>query len=176
MFKIKFRLLAQNAFDELLHHRSVIGMNPLANQLQLGLNRPVIIKDFVSFLRPIDFSAANVPPETAGVTYALPLSQEILAALQVRIQVRDRSIVKDHAPSGPDHVMKCGYREIRFHDGCLSNDDLDPAVAGSGLGLDLRLVTPEKDEQTPLGPGMLHRDSQELLDQLGEVNLAREGL
>src|SRR5437868_5726029 len=96
MFKIKFRLLAQNAFGELLHRRSVVGMNPLANQLQLGLNRRVIIKDFVSFLGPVDFSAANVPRETAGVTYALPLSQEILAALQFRIEVgvlqRNRSL------------------------------------------------------------------------------------
>lgn len=31
---------------------------------------------------------------------------------------------------------------------CLSNCDLDTAMAGGGLCLDLRLVAPEKDEQT----------------------------
>ena len=72
--------------------------------------------------------------------------------------------------------MKRGLGEIRCRDGCLSNSDLRPAVAGGGLRLDLRLITPEKDEQTPLGPGMLHRYSHELLDQFGEDNLARECL
>jgi hypothetical protein len=72
--------------------------------------------------------------------------------------------------------MKRGWREIGWRDGCLSNGDLDPAAACGGLGLDLRLILPDKDEQTPLGPGMLHRDSHELLDQPGENNLARECL
>jgi hypothetical protein len=72
--------------------------------------------------------------------------------------------------------MKDGLGEIRWLDGCLSNEDLNSAVTSGGLRLDLRLVTPEKNEQTPLGACMLNRDSHELLDQFGEVNLARECL
>ncbi len=60
--------------------------------------------------------------------------------------------------------MKRGLGQVRWCDGCLSNGNLGPAVTGGGLRLDLRLVAPEKDEQTPFGPCMLHRDSHELLD------------
>ena len=49
-------------------------------------------------------------------------------------------------------------------------------LADGGFRLDLRLFVPEKDEQTPLGPCMLNRDSHELLDQLGEKNLAGQCL
>ena len=72
--------------------------------------------------------------------------------------------------------MKCGLWEIGWRDGCLSNSDLGTAVARGGLRLNLRLVAPEKEEQTPLGPCMLDRYSHELLDQLGEDDLARDCL
>ena len=91
-------------------------------------------------------------------------------------EVPDRRVIKDHALPRPHHIVKRGLRQIGWGDGRLSNGDLGPAVAGGGLCLDVRLVTPEKDEQTPLGPCMLHRDSHELLDQRGEHNLARECL
>jgi hypothetical protein len=68
--------------------------------------------------------------------------------------------------------MKHGLWEIEWGDGRLSNSDLGPAVARGGLCLNLRLVTPEKDEQTPLGPCVLNRDSHQLLDEIGEDNLA----
>ena len=96
--------------------------------------------------------------------------------LVLRIQVPDRSVIKDHALPCPDDVLKRGFGEIKWCDDCLSNGDLDPAVAGGGLRLDPRLIAPQKDEQTPLGPCMLHRDSHELLDQLAKDNLARECL
>jgi hypothetical protein len=68
--------------------------------------------------------------------------------------------------------MKRGLREIGWRDGSLSNGDIDPALAGGGIRLDLQLVTAETDKQSPLGPGMLHRDSQEFLNQLGKNDLA----
>jgi len=72
--------------------------------------------------------------------------------------------------------MKRGLGQVRWCDGCLSNGDLDSALAGRGLRLDLLLIAPEKDEQTPLGSCMLNRKSHELFDQLGEENLAGECL
>ena len=68
--------------------------------------------------------------------------------------------------------MKRGLGQVRRCNGCLSNGNLGSAVAGGGLRLDLRLVAPEKDKQTPFGPSMLHRYLHEFLDQLGEDNLA----
>jgi hypothetical protein len=65
---------------------------------------------------------------------------------------------------------------MHWRDGFLSHRHLDPAVAGDGLRLDLRLVAPEKDEHTPFGPRMLHRDAHEILDQRAKDNLARESL
>src|SRR6267142_1127621 len=94
----------------------------------------------------------------------------------LRAQVPDRSIIKHHALPRPDRVMKHGLGQVRWRDGCLSNGDLDSALAGRGLRLDLLLIAPEKDEQTPLGSCMLNRKSHELFDQLGEENLAGECL
>src|SRR6266436_1726403 len=233
MLKIKICPSICRAVESLLHEISVVGMNSLEYQLQRRLNRSIVLKDLVGFLRPVDLSTRNVPAEAAGVAYVLPLSQESFAALQIRIeagilqrnrslgsqqlqhfesvrgegarsqivlqikcadklrlfddgqaedgsgallphifvlriQIPDRSVIKDHALPRPDHVMKRGLGEIRCRDGCLSHGDLDPAVAGGGLRLDPRLVAPEEDEQTPLGSCMLHRDSHELLDQLVE--------
>jgi hypothetical protein len=96
--------------------------------------------------------------------------------LILRIQVADRSVIKDHALPRPDKVMKGRLGKIEWSDGCLSNLDLDPAVGGDGIGLDPRLILAQKDEQTPLGPCMLNRDSHELLDQPVEDHLARECL
>ena len=40
----------------------------------------------------------------------------------------------------------------------------------------MRIVAPEKDEQSPLGSCMLHRDAHELLDQLAKDNFSGERL
>ena len=96
--------------------------------------------------------------------------------LVIRIQVPDRSIIKDHALPRPDHVVKRGLRESRRTYGYLSNRDLDSAVAGGGLRHDLRLVAPEKDEQATLGARMLDRDPHESLDELAEFDLTRHRL
>src|SRR5260370_21785741 len=86
MLKIKIYPCLGRPVDSLLHELSVVRMNALQCQLQCRLNRSIIFKDIVGFLRPVDFSARNVPAETTGVAYALPFSQESLAALQIRIE------------------------------------------------------------------------------------------
>jgi hypothetical protein len=72
--------------------------------------------------------------------------------------------------------MKCGLREVKWRYDCLSDGDLDPTVDGGGLRLDPRFISVQKDEEPPLGPGMLNHDSHEFLDQIRKNNLARECL
>ena len=76
----------------------------------------------------------------------------------------------------PDHVVEHGLGKVRRRDGCVSNDNLDRALARGGLRFDPRLAAPNQDEQTPLGPCVLHRDSHERLDQLGKDHLRRKCL
>src|SRR5438128_5361134 len=61
-------------------------MNSIQYHLQCGLGSSIVSIDIVGFLRPVDFSTRNVPAEAAGVAYALPLSEESFAALQLRIE------------------------------------------------------------------------------------------
>src|SRR5882762_1261220 len=96
MFKIKICPCLRRAVDSLLHEISVVGMNSLEYQLQRRLNRSIVLKDLVGFLRPVDLSTRNVPAKATGVAYALPLSQESFAALQIGIEAgilqRNRSL------------------------------------------------------------------------------------
>src|SRR6266478_5103171 len=86
MLKIKVCPCLSRAVDSLLHAISVVVMNSLDYQLQRGLDRLIILKDLVGFLRPVDFPTQDTPAETAGVADGLPLSQERFAALQLRIK------------------------------------------------------------------------------------------
>ena len=86
MFNIKIFLLLGRAVDSLLRAISIVGMNSLKYRLQRWLNRSIVFKEVVGFLRPVDFSAENVPAKAARVAYALPLSQESFATLQLRIE------------------------------------------------------------------------------------------
>ena len=76
--------------------------------------------------------------------------------------------------------MQRGLREVRRRDGCLPNRNLDPARSTGRLRFDPRLAalsaTPKEDEQPPLGPRILHRESYQLLDQPGKDDLARQCL
>src|ERR1700722_4519592 len=72
--------------------------------------------------------------------------------------------------------MEDGLREISRCNLLLANDHLDPARTSSGFGFYPRLAIPNQDQQTPLGPGMLHRDSHELLYETGEDHLTRKCL
>src|SRR5260370_11137645 len=100
MFNIKICLFVGRVVESLLYAISVVGMNSLEYQLQRWLNRSIMLKDVVGFLRPVDFSAENAPAEAARAAYALPFSQESLAALQVRIEVgvlqRNRGLRSQH--------------------------------------------------------------------------------
>jgi len=76
--------------------------------------------------------------------------------------------------------MQRRLRKVRWRDGFLPNDNLDLARASGSFRFDPRLASPKptlkKDQQAPLGPGILHRDSQEFLDQLGKNHLTRNRL
>src|SRR3984957_16115559 len=72
--------------------------------------------------------------------------------------------------------MQRGLREIRRSNLLLANHQLDPARTSGGFGFYPRLAVPNQDQQTPLGPGVLHRDSHELLDETGEDHLTRKCL
>src|SRR3984885_10693125 len=72
--------------------------------------------------------------------------------------------------------MQSGLGEIGRRNGRLSNGNLDPAWAGRSLGFDSRLAAPKQNEQTSLGPRILHRDSYQLLDQPGKDHLTRKCL
>ena len=87
-----------------------------------------------------------------------------------------RGIIEEHALLRPDHVMQCGLGKIGRRNGRLSDHTLDLARASGGFRFDPRLTGPNQDQQTPLCPGMLYRDSHELLDQPGKEHLARKRL
>src|ERR1700678_4216660 len=72
--------------------------------------------------------------------------------------------------------MQRGLREIRRCNLLLANDQLDPARTSNGFGFYPRLAVSSQDPQTPFRPGMLHRDSHELLDETGEDHLTRKCL
>src|SRR5216683_718231 len=93
MLNIKICLFGGRLVESLLHAISVVRMNSLKYQLQRWLNRSIMLKDVVGFLRPVDFSAENAPADAASVACALPISQESFAALQIRIEfgVLDRN-------------------------------------------------------------------------------------
>src|SRR5258708_30745286 len=102
MFKIKICTCLRRAVDNLLHEISVVGMNSLEYQLQRRLHRSIVLEDVVGFLRPVDFPARNTPAEATCVAYALRFSQEIFAALQIRIEAgilkRNRALPSQHLP------------------------------------------------------------------------------
>src|SRR6266853_3481820 len=104
MLKIKIRPDLGRSVESPLHEISIVEMNSLKYQLQRGLNGSIIFKDVVGFLRPVDLSADNVPAETTGVTYALPLSQESLAAVQVRIEV---GVLQGNRSLRSQHLQYC---------------------------------------------------------------------
>src|SRR3984893_4828324 len=85
MLKIKRSPCLRRPIESLLYQISVVGMNSLQYQLQCRLKLSIVFKDVVGFIRPEDFSIRNVHAESARLAYALPLSQESLAALKIRI-------------------------------------------------------------------------------------------
>ena len=85
MFKIKVCLVPGRAVESLLPQISVVGMNALEYELQGWLKRSIVLKDRIGFFRPVDVSVEHAPAEAACVAYALPLSQESFAAVQIRI-------------------------------------------------------------------------------------------
>src|SRR5580698_11430326 len=67
--------------------------------------------------------------------------------------------------------MQRGKGKIRRRRSCLWNGNFDPAGARDSLRFDQQIAISGQDKQPPLGPRILHRDSYELLDQLGKNHL-----
>ena len=86
MLNIEIDVFVDGVVEGVPHTIPIVGMKSLKHQLQRGLNRAIILKDRVGFIRPVDFSTRNVPAEATCVTDALPLSQEGFAAVQVRVE------------------------------------------------------------------------------------------
>src|ERR1700685_3712945 len=86
MLEIKIRSFPGCAIESLPHEIPVVGMKSLQYRCQCWLSRPIVLKDFVGFFRPVNFSAQNIPAETSGRADALPFSQKSLAAQQIRIE------------------------------------------------------------------------------------------
>src|SRR6202158_5256049 len=96
MLKIKIYPFPGRAVESPLHEIPVVGMSSLQYQLQCRLGRSIVFKDLVGFIRPVDFSAQNIPDNVSGRADALPFGQESFAALQLGIQAgilqRDRGL------------------------------------------------------------------------------------
>src|SRR5258708_34277584 len=144
MLDIKICLFVGRVVESLLHAISVVRMNSLKYQLQRWLNRRIRLKDVVGFLRPVDFSAENAPAEAASVAYALPSSQESLAALQIRIEV---GVLQRNRGLRSQHLQQCD--PVRG-EGARSQIVLQIEYAGK-LGL-------IDDRQAQDGSGVLRAD------------------
>ena len=86
MLEIQVRSTARRAINHLFHETTVLRMDSFQHPIQVGLHRPVVSKDAISFLRPDDFPRGHVPAETAGATQLLGLGQIGLASLQVLLR------------------------------------------------------------------------------------------
>src|SRR6267143_6029577 len=82
MFKIEAPPLLRRAVDGLLNAGSVVWMSSLEYELHCRLIGSVAVKDAKGFRRPVEFSAGNIPTETARVAQPLRFSQIGFAALQ----------------------------------------------------------------------------------------------
>src|ERR1700685_4594366 len=75
MFKIQTCPCLGGAVESVAHKISIVRMNSLDYQLECGLNRSIVSKDIVGFVRPVDFTTRNVPAETASAAQTLRLRQ-----------------------------------------------------------------------------------------------------
>ena len=86
MLEIQVRSTARCAINHLFHETTIFRMNSFQQAIQVGLHRPVVSKDAISFLRPDDFPRGHVPAETAGATQLLRLGQIGLASPQLLLR------------------------------------------------------------------------------------------
>src|SRR6266436_183985 len=83
MLEIQVRSVSCYAINILLHYCSFLRMYPIEHQIQIGLHRPVVSKDAISFLRPDNFAGRDVPAETTRETQSLGFGQVGLASSQL---------------------------------------------------------------------------------------------
>src|SRR6266446_6418196 len=82
MFKIEILPFLRCAVECLLNAGSVVWMSSVDHELHCRLIGSVAVKDTKGFLRPVEFSARNIPTETARVAQPLRFSQKGFTALQ----------------------------------------------------------------------------------------------
>src|SRR6267378_3443759 len=91
MFKIEILPFLRCAVECLLNAGSVVWMSSVDHELHCRLIGSVAVKDTKGFLRPVEFSAGNIPTETARVAQPLRFSQIGFAALQFGAITRRRN-------------------------------------------------------------------------------------
>jgi hypothetical protein len=84
MLKIKIYFCRKRPVESLPQQISFLRMSSLQHPLQGRLSRSIEFKDLVGFIGPVDCSTRSAQAEAPRVAYALPLSQESFAALQIR--------------------------------------------------------------------------------------------
>src|SRR5712691_3255407 len=82
MLVIEFHLLAGNPIDQLLKGRSVFRVGSLDYHGNGSLLLRRVFKNSKGLARPVDFSARDIPAETAGVAQTLRFSQVSFASPQ----------------------------------------------------------------------------------------------
>src|SRR6267154_5056322 len=103
MLEIKICPCLGRAVESLLREISVVRMNSLQYQLQCRLNRSIVFKDIVGFIRPEDFSTRNVKAEAACVAQFLRFRQVSFTPPQLffcpppLVNVRKQVIPTDNA-------------------------------------------------------------------------------
>src|SRR5260370_8300785 len=75
MFEIPLLPLARNAFDQLLHSRSVFWVSSFQDHINRSFGCRLVSKYPKGFPRPIDFSGENIPAETPRVAQFLCFGQ-----------------------------------------------------------------------------------------------------
>src|SRR5260370_34820545 len=77
---IKILAILRGALDRLFHHRRVIRMNPLENELHGRFRHSVVLEDSKGFIGPDVLAGGGLPAEAPGTAEPLDFSQVGLAS------------------------------------------------------------------------------------------------
>src|SRR5690348_261437 len=86
MLEIKIYPRLGRPMESLQEGSPVVGMNLRQHRIHTRLEISTVFKDVVGFIGPEHFSTRNCKADAACMAYALPLSQEAFAPLQIRIK------------------------------------------------------------------------------------------
>src|ERR1700761_3684849 len=86
MLEIEIYPCLGRPMESLQQGSPVVGMNLRQHQIHTRLETETLFEDVVGFIGPEHFSTRNCKAHAARMAYALPLSQEPFATLQIRIK------------------------------------------------------------------------------------------